>query len=133
MIDLEEKICYTFTNKQYRDQVLSIAELRKAEVYKKRKFRILAIYGDIILRFAAWEHLECNNDAATLFKEDKKTFKKEINDKISEKIANDNLEQIAAKMKLALTSDGVEAVIGAIWKDSDFENAKKFANMMLEI
>jgi len=133
MIDLEEKIDYTFTRKRYRDLVLSKSELPKAEVDKKRKFRILAMYGDIILRFAVWEHLESASDMTALFKRETKTFKEEINEKIQEMIMNKNLETIASKRKLDLTSDGMEALIGAIWKDSDFENAKQFALEMLEI
>ena len=67
MYDIDKKIGYKFKDNQYLDLVFN-----RIELYEKRNYRILAGYGDAILRFTAWEYL-VNNEQG-VFKPNQKTF-----------------------------------------------------------
>ena len=48
-------------------------------------------------------------------------------------MANENLRDISNKKALSLTADGVEALIGAVYFDSGFKEAKEVAKTLLEV
>lgn len=126
MYNMDKKIGYTFKDNQYLEIVFN-----RIELYEKRNYRILTGYGDAILRFAAWEYLVNNEE--DVFKPNRKTFKEEFGERISNLVANDNLRNISNKLALALTADGVEALIGAVYSDSGFKEAKEVAKRLLEV
>ena len=131
MNEIQQNIGYEFKDQMYLEIVFN-----KTELDKKRNHRIFAAYGDAILRFAAWEYLLDKEEA--IFKPDKKIFTEEFGDKIKIMVANDYLVKISSKMGLVSNATGlpllandVEALIGAVYHDSGFEEAKQVAKRML--
>ena len=124
MDDVEDKIGYKFKNRNDLNIILN-----RITLDKRGDYRILAGKGDALLRFVAWEYLVTTED---VFKSDKKTFKEEFGERINDIVSDKNLRKIAANMGLALTADGVEGLLGAVYSDGGFEEAKKVAKRMLE-
>lgn len=123
MDNAEAKIGYKFRNTDDLEIVFN-----RIVLDKRGDYRILAGYGDAILRFAAWEYLVTSE---YVFKSDKKTFKEEFGAKINNLVSDKNLRKISTKMGLTLTADGIEALLGAVYNDGGFEEAKKVAKRML--
>jgi dsRNA-specific ribonuclease len=127
MSNIEHAIGYIFNNRRHLDLAFKI----EGEVNERREFRILAGYGDAILRFAAWEYLVKQEE---VFKIDKSIFREEFGRKINSFVGNDNLEKISNKLGLSSPAECIEALIGAVYidRDNNFENAKQVAKTLLQ-
>ena len=133
MKKLEEKIGYTFTNKQLLNKALthtSYAYEHKVESNEKLEF-----LGDSILEFVSSMYLfenypnlkegEMTKVRATVVCE-KSLYKVAKMHNFSDFLYLGKSERIAGGDRPAILADSVEAVIAAIYLDGGLEQAKKF-------
>jgi len=125
MSNIELAIDHKFNNRRYLDLAFKI----EGDVNERREFRILAAYGDAILRIAAWDYLVQEE----VFKNDKSIFKDDFNQNLNSLLGNDRLERISAKLGLSTPRECIEALIGAVYEDSSFEKAKQVATLLLHM
>lgn len=134
MIDIEEKIGYTFKNKEYLEKALthsSYANERHLESNERLEF-----LGDSVLSLVVSENLflsHSKDDEGDLSKIRASLVCEQGLFGLSKKIGlpeyiklGKGEESSGGRERPSLVSDAFEAVLAAIFLDSDFETAKKW-------
>ncbi len=137
--NFEQKIGYTFKNKNLLITALTHSSF--AHDYNRESYERLEFLGDSILEFISSE---------ILFKEYTKLAEGTMTKIRSSAVCEDSLYEVAQKFgieeialfgkselsmpgsKKAILADMVEAIIAAIYLDSDIEEAKKFINKFIK-
>ena len=138
IIKFEKKINYTFKNKQLLKNCLihpSYIDIKKNTSSSKSEFERLEFLGDRVLGLAI---------SSIIYKKFNKNNEGDLSKKLSYLVQKNFLHKISLdlkmndflkftykkneKMNVSILADSIESLLGAIYLDGGFNNAKKFIN-----